>query len=348
MLQTSISSASPREIANVGLPFEKDPINKRQVSKQQALQPLQPLLGVSLNKLDLVDSTRAGLSTAHTQEKTELSLVLNLSGEPVTQKEADTIYVNDLESLRNYKAFLAEKCEVSVYPEQMLSSFASLDELIDMPLLKKDGLSDFANGVCLSLRSFPPYFDWLTRSHLALTSADALPPAISKTLVHKRKIENVLVSTPFKTGNLYWFNMFERSEEFRFDHESDHVQGVLLMEGLRQASIAAVHQEGLPVEGSLALLSFDIGFFSYVDHGYPVLIRVFPAFDAQRQGKEALALVISQIFQKGRLCAEAVVSGQAFFSAQEYAAVRERTMHIIDKQAKKFERALSCVDAVRA
>lgn len=338
MLQVPMSSVPPHEISNINILFEKSGMNKHQGGKPVNLA----LVGGQLNTLD-IDLSSPIFSAVGTKQKTDLNLVLNLSGVPMAEKKANTLYVNDLESLRNYNAFLAEKCEVSVYPAQAWTSFSSLDELIDMPLLKKDGLTDFANGVSQSLRSLPPYFDWLTRSHLALTNADPLPSAIPKALVHKRSHENVLISSPYKTGNLYWFNMFEQSEEFRFDHGSDHVQGMLLMEGLRQASIAAVHQAGLPIDGNLALLSFDIGFSSYVDHGYPILIRTFPCFDAKRQGKEALALVVSQVFQKGRLCAEAVVSGQAFFSAQEYAAVRERTTNIIDKQAKKFERGLSVV-----
>lgn len=310
-----------------------------------------PLSSLSFDSVG-VDAVGAGFTTttiatttAYQPKKADVTLVLNLSGNPVTAKQPNTIYANDLESLWSYKAFLGDKCEISVYPDHEANVLLSLDDLLDPPALRKEDLADFSKRVSRTLRALPSYFDWLSDSPLALTAADTLPPAIQKTFVHKRDKRNVLISTPYKTGNLYWFNMFERSEEFRFDHESDHVQGMLLMEGLRQASIAAVHQSGLPLDGSLALLTFDIGFSSYVDHGYPILIRTFPYFDAGRQSKEPLALVVSQIFQKGRLCAEATVSGQAFFSAQEYAAVRERTVHIIDRQTKKFENALSRAQA---
>ena len=187
----------------------------------------------------------------------------------------------------------------------------------------------------------PSRFECLTQSPLALITGDSYPPRIRKDYVHKFNAHNVLVSTPHQTGSMYWFNMFNASQEFNFDHRSDHMQGMLLIEGLRQSSIAAAHLVGFPLLGIISLLSFDISFLSYVEQEYPVLTRVFPYASRYENGGIMLfGFVIAQIFQQGRLCAESLLTGYCFSSAESYAETRQRTHKIIARRKNCFEQEI--------
>jgi hypothetical protein len=319
---------------------EKTGLKKFRPTKKVLPKPMRTLI----NSFELPNAPQSSQAPA----KNDILLKIK-NAAAISIKEPHTIHAEDLESLRNYKLILGNKWEVlGKSSGQLLSQFLKLDELYAIPALKKENLAAFSHSVSNTLRTLQPDFESLSSLQLALFSQDTLPPRAPRELIHKNRNENVLISLPQKEGNFFWYNMFETTEELQFDHESDHVQGMLLMEGLRQASIAAAHQTGLPRGGSLALSSFDISFYSYVDKNYPILIRSFCHLGGGAGEKEVFGFAISHVFQKGRLCAESIVSGQLFFSAQEYQTMRERTKSIIDRQTKKFEQKTSLYNHLTA
>jgi hypothetical protein len=108
----------------------------------------------------------------------------------------------------------------------------------------------------IQIRDFIDYFTQLKipeqeylKKIFRPTNKNFEPTKINKSFVHKTKEENILVSTPVKIDNVWYFSMFKKTDEFRFDHESDHIQGMLIMEVARQSSIATTHLEGLNMEG---------------------------------------------------------------------------------------------------
>ena len=276
-----------------------------------------------------------------------INLIYGLSDPSLQEKEPHAIYTNDLEALEKYKWCLGNLCHVTLsLLNNKFTILIGLEDYFNSLPLSKDNLASLSQSFLNTLKTISPYFHLLKGSQLALTGQDTLPKPIHEEFVHKHNIRNVLISEPYQTGNMYWFNMFEQSEEFNFDHPSDHIQGMLIMEGLRQASIATVHLAGLPCEGgSLALLSFDTNFSSYVEAGYPILIRSFAYLVApENGGKENLTFVVSQIFQKGKICAEAILTGHTFWSREEYASVRNRTRSIIERQQKLFEKKVLTIN----
>lgn len=66
---------------------------------------------------------------------------------------------------------------------------------------------------------------------------------IDKSIVHKKNIDNVLISKLFSSHDLYFYRGYRRTNEIRIDHPSgDHVESMILTEIFRQACIAASEQ----------------------------------------------------------------------------------------------------------
>ncbi|NOK38148.1 hypothetical protein HMI49_33605 [Corallococcus exercitus] len=101
---------------------------------------------------------------------------------------------------------------------------------------------------------------------------------IDPVLVHKRDPANVLLANACRVGALQQFNCFTESPEFVFDHPSEHVQGMLLTELARQASIATIHGVGLPLDWSLIMTRLSLEFRRFVRNDVPVIIRTFVSF----------------------------------------------------------------------
>ncbi|RKH56764.1 AfsA-related hotdog domain-containing protein [Corallococcus llansteffanensis] len=97
-------------------------------------------------------------------------------------------------------------------------------------------------------------------------------------LVHKRDPANVLLANACRVGALQQFNAFTESPEFHFDHPSEHVQGMLLTELARQASIATIHAVGLPRDWALIMTRLSLEFRHFVRNDMPVIIRTFVSF----------------------------------------------------------------------
>jgi 2-oxo-3-(phosphooxy)propyl 3-oxoalkanoate synthase len=139
----------------------------------------------------------------------------------------------------------------------------------------------------------------------ALPALERLDPV----LVHKQDPRNVLLANGCRVGALHQFNAFTESPEFVFDHPSEHVQGMLLTELARQATIASTHAVGLPLDWVLVLTDLTLEFQRFVHRGAPVVIRAFASFrlpewtePVRVEGKRRRMWVAVQGWQEGACC----------------------------------------------
>ncbi|HOV15092.1 MAG TPA: AfsA-related hotdog domain-containing protein [Spirochaetota bacterium] len=76
--------------------------------------------------------------------------------------------------------------------------------------------------------------------------------------------------------DIFYCNLYaDTNHEFFFEHPNEHVPGIMLIEAVRQFSIACCHQFGhVPFEGVSFLLSeMQSKFNSFLDVNYPVLFK---------------------------------------------------------------------------
>ncbi|NTU57758.1 MAG: hypothetical protein HGB00_02390 [Chlorobiaceae bacterium] len=187
------------------------------------------------------------------------------------------------------------------------------------------------------MRKLPLDLKSLMKSPLALRGGDNLPPAIKKELVHKTSDDNVLISEPFSTGWLHYFNMFQDTTELTFDHPSEHVQGLLISEALRQAGIASAHIQGLPADGKLVLLSYSTNFFSFIERNEPILIRAYSSFTANETSEDKNASFYIQVMQWGRVCADSTITTFACLTIPRQKQLNSRLVKIEARNKAHFE-----------
>lgn len=165
-------------------------------------------------------------------------------------------------------------------------------------------------------------------------------PRINKDIAHKRKKENVIITEPEKYGNMWYFNMIPETEEFKFDHPSDHVQGMLIVEGVRQCGIATTHLCGLPTEGRIILSNLTTTFNSYVKAEHPIILRAVsrPVVFTTGQFKQ---YVLINVIQFGKICACSIIEGLAFSSKKDYLAYGSKIDNIVKRVQYKYSNSLS-------
>ena len=136
-------------------------------------------------------------------------------------------------------------------------------------------------------------------------------------------------------------------KEFNFDHESDHMQGMLLMEAARQTGIATVHVNGLSVSGKLNMSSMFTKFNNYVEYDSPVIIRSMSNRVIFDQNQSVKTYVIVNLIQFGKICLTVYLEGVAFNNGSDLGEYRNRSVKIskieIDTAIKKIRQKMqSC------
>ncbi|RKH19746.1 hypothetical protein D7X74_05950 [Corallococcus sp. CA047B] len=128
-------------------------------------------------------------------------------------------------------------------------------------------------------------------------------------LVHKRDPANVLLANGCRVGALHQFNAFMESPEFLFDHPSEHVQGMLLTEIARQASLASIHGVGLPFDWVTILTRLTLEFQRFVRLDAPLVMRTFVSFrlpewaePVRTEGRKGRMWIAVQGWQDGVCC----------------------------------------------
>ncbi|WP_294347009.1 AfsA-related hotdog domain-containing protein [Prosthecochloris sp.] len=198
-------------------------------------------------------------------------------------------------------------------------------------------LGKFINRIPLDIAS-------LMHSPLAMKEDDAVAPVLDKRYVHKKKDANILISDYYSKGNFLYFNMYDQTREIQFDHDSDHVQGLLLLEAMRQASIATTHiSGGLPEEGTIALLTYDSGFYNFLELTAPIVVRTYTPFSFNSADSNGDVFVSCEIFQWGKLASSALLKGKAFPDKSRYVNYRIRTEKVQARHKKQYDSKIMSV-----
>jgi hypothetical protein len=158
----------------------------------------------------------------------------------------------------------------------------------------------------------------LSDSFLKIDNEDPEPERIDKEYVHKTNQENVLISKPYRCGNMFYFNGFSKSAEFNIDHGSDHLEGIIIFEAARQAVIASVHLAGKPLSGIMVILKTTTRYTKFVECGEPCLICTIPVIK-QRGGYSFCSY---NIVQKGYSCATGYITGIVYKTKEAYKKFR--------------------------
>lgn len=154
----------------------------------------------------------------------------------------------------------------------------------------------------------------LPKTHFKINYNDQEPERIAKEFVHKHNQENVLISKPYKSGNMYYFNGLNRSKEFNIDHSSDHLEGIIIFEAARQAGIASAHLTGIPFCGVIVILKSKTRYTKFVEDHDPYIIRTIPIIK-QRGG---YSTVVYNVIQNGHSCAAGYVTGMIYKTKEAY------------------------------
>ena len=261
---------------------------------------------------------------------------------PSQDSVLQTVSVSSFEEATRFLYLLCNTCELYISPEycRLNPEVYSEAKALSYSAFKTETSFDMETAAAL-MRKLPFDLKSLLKSPLAITPDDVLPCSIDKKFVHKKSDSNVLISEFYSAGNLLYFNMFNDTEELTFDHASDHIQGMLMLEALRQAAVAITHILGLSLEGKLALLSYNTNFFHYLERDSPIVIRAYGSFSADKTGDDSDVTVFLQVMQCGKVCAEAELKAFAFMSNHRYLQQKERIEKISSRCKMQFEAKVS-------
>ncbi|NEX14021.1 MAG: hypothetical protein C1941_04915 [Prosthecochloris sp.] len=257
------------------------------------------------------------------------------------------IKVSSFQEMLFYIGILGESAEVYLSQSFKSKNLSTYEKIKDLTYVKakeyvrnyKDD-KDFAvlmNKIPLDIKS-------LIDSSLAIKEDDFTPEVLKMHYVHKKKDTNVMISESFSKGDFLYFNMYDQTGEIKFDHDSDHVQGLLILEAMRQASIATTHISGeLPDEGTIALLSYDSGFYNFLELTAPIIIRTHTPFLFDPGDKDRDVVVSCQVFQWGKLAASGLLRGKAFPDKSRYINYRIRTEKLQGRAKKLYDAKMSTI-----
>jgi hypothetical protein len=248
------------------------------------------------------------------------------------------VNVSSVEEASRFLLLLGDTCELFIsldYRRANPGVYAAAKALYcpsrkDKPPFDIETAADLMKKLPFDLKS-------LLKSPLAITGDDKLPCSIEKKYVHKKNSSNVLISDYFSAGRMLYFNMLASTEEISFDHVSDHVQGLLMLEALRQAGVATAHIQGLSFDGGLALLNYNTNFFHYLENDVPVVLRVYCSFTADETSEDKDAPIYIQVLQYGRVVADATLKAFAFMSSKRYEEQRKRVEKICTRSKMQFD-----------
>jgi hypothetical protein len=261
---------------------------------------------------------------------------------PLNADSMQIITTQSVDEAVRYLMLLGDHCELYISPEHESAHPGLYEELLaSTPSGNNDEAPFDTETAAALMRKLPLDLKSLVKSNLALKEGDKLPPLINKNLVHKTSDDNILISEPFSAGWLHYFNMFQETNELTFDHPSEHVQGLLLSEALRQAGIACTHLQGLPLEGKLVLLNFSTNYFSFIERSDPIILRAFSSFRADDTSEDKNAAFFIQVLQQGRICADSTVRTFACMTTQRQQQLNNRLEKIASRNKTHFENRLN-------
>jgi len=269
------------------------------------------------------------------------SYILLFEGDNISEQPSEPLQIVRVRSIDEAAGLfnmLGDSCKLYLsqayrleHPEltRKLLAISSPERIWDEPVDIQTA-NDLLQKLPLDLKS-------LVGTHIALRPEDPKPAPIAKNQVHKNSESNVLISEPLSVGKLHYFNMFLDTTELVFDHPSDHVQGMLILEALRQAGIATAHLHGLPINGKLALLIYDTNFFSFIETESPIILRAFSNFHANENSENIDYFVCVQAMQWGKVCTETVIKALACMNSQRRKKINNQLEKIALRNKAVFE-----------
>lgn len=203
----------------------------------------------------------------------------------------------DFEAVERYDCLILKK----LYEKHQVESLAEL-----VAKIKWNYKVDFK-----TLINVIDYFEMPMEVKKQLNSMEG---RIEKDFVHKKSCGNVLLSEPIRIGNTLFYKGFNRSNEFVIDHPSDHLEGIVLFEVIRQVGLASAHHSGVSLDGVIVILESDIQFQNYIELNTPYYIQCIPAI--RKIG--GIGFSVFCVIQKDVVCAK------GFFRAFVY---KDRTAY---------------------
>jgi 2-oxo-3-(phosphooxy)propyl 3-oxoalkanoate synthase len=159
----------------------------------------------------------------------------------------------------------------------------------------------------------------LRNSFLKIDKDDPEPKRIDEAYVHKTNKENVLISKPYQYANMYYFNGFTKSPEFNIEHDSDHLEKIIIYEVARQAVAATTHLAGIPFDGPIIILKSSMNYKKFIVHDEPFLIHTIPVLK-QRGGYH---YTVYNIIQNGESCVTGYFACFRYKSKESYEKHRD-------------------------
>lgn len=133
---------------------------------------------------------------------------------------------------------------------------------------------------------------------------------IDKKHVHKKRIENVLVSSVIqlmKEEKRIFLGQIALDQEhaFFFEHEYDHVPGLFIMEAARQFATAAAHLYfDVPYDSHFILDTIESKFMQYADLNKPLFIKSSHPTTVYRKARLRKMWLEVEIIQEGTVVAK--------------------------------------------
>lgn len=287
---------------------------------------------------DLKKKVKTGL-IAHEPGRKNYTLVFDDDKLPENHRAKNVIKISSINEVILFIGLLGTSCEMYFSPEYITVPDERMQKLegIDVSLAYNYLSEADEEVVSALLRKLPLDIAGLLKSPLAVKDEDVFPGVIDPDFIHKKTPANALLSEPYLVGRLVYYNMLRYTEELRFDHESDHVQGMLLLEAMRQSGLATTHLMGkLPKTGAMTLTSYCTNFYNYIEHDAPVILRAYTSYSVPEQITDQDGFVICQAFQWGKLCAEATLGAVAFLDKDRYKRHRSISQKLSARNKRQF------------
>jgi hypothetical protein len=189
------------------------------------------------------------------------------------------------------------------------------------------------------LRAFdriPFLNDELRASHIQLLPDDPVPEKCDPVLIRKANPENVLLSAPFRAGDVLYFNILKDTEEIRIDHDSDHFVGLFILEGVRQIGMAMSHViADIPLDTRMSLQEFSLQFYNYIELDFPIVARAVCTLSCSQDLRVDHTAFID-VRQNGVTCLAGTSSGRLFDTEERYQRIRSKSRIMNERYAEEF------------
>ena len=115
---------------------------------------------------------------------------------------------------------------------------------------------------------------------------------------------------------------------------------MLILEAVRQASIATSHLSGLPSDGAITPVNYDTQFYGFATKHAPLTVRTFMVFAEGQTDHEKEGVCVCTLFQWGRLVADASIGAFGYMQQPAYERQRERSSRIAERSRRQFRHVL--------